>query len=441
MYSRAILSNMLWVPSGEVHEKVKESLIFVPAYENLASIKAYREVNSLFGFPRNYKINVSKTTKEVSDGCEIQLGFRGTLRQEQVPVVDTFVENWRDGIDDQIIVADTGSGKTIMALAMMCKLKRTTLVIVPKTDLLNQWKDKILEFTDCQEHEIGLARQSICDFEGKKIVIGMIHSLSKDKYPKDFVNYFGVVVTDEIHKLGAATFSNTACLYPARYRLGATATLQRADGMDAIINAHLGYTIIKPHKSVQPNPTVAFSIYRKSSGRIPHWATQPMQRRGKLISLLAGNRHRTIKIARAVVKIVKSNRQTMVVSERIEHLKELAIEISAYSEGNKISYGYYIGRTSQKEKERIANECELILATTSMLSLGTDIPTLKALIFATPLSNVAQTIGRIRRISEGTKAPFVYDIIDTEYEETVRWARKRRKFYKSKNYKVVNITE
>ena len=439
MYSRAILSNMLWVPIEEVHDKVRRSLTFKPHYENLGSIPVYREVNGLFGFPRNYRLNVAKITKEVSDGHEALIDFRGTLRPEQIPVVDEFAENWRNKIDDQIIVADTGAGKTIMALAILCELGRTTLVIVPKTDLLKQWKDKILEFTTCKEHEIGLARQSICDFEGKKIVIGMIHSLSKDKYPKEFVNYFGVVVTDEIHKLGASTFSNTACLYPARHRLGVTATLQRADGMDAIVHAHLGYTIIKPKKSVQPNPTIAFSFYRKSSGRIPHWATKPMQRRGKLISLLATNRHRTAKIVEAVIRIVKSGRQTMVVSERIDHLKEISDVLITNGAG--LTFGFYLGKTSQKEKERVSKECDIILATTPMLSLGTDIPTLKALIFATPLSNVMQTIGRTRRILKGAKTPFVYDIIDTEYEETVRWARNRRKFYKSKNYKIVNVTE
>lgn len=440
MYSRAILSNMLWVPIEEVREEVRRSLTFVPHYDNLGPIQVYREVDGLFGFPRNYKLNVSEVTTKTTDGHAIDIVFRGTLRPEQVPVVDAFIENWRHRINDQIIVADTGSGKTIIVLAILSLLQRTTLIIVPKTDLIKQWKDRILEFTTCKEHEIGLARQSTCDFEGKKIVIGMIHSLSKDKYPKEFVNYFGIIVTDEIHKLGASTFSNTACLYPARHRIGATATLQRADGMDVVISAHLGNTIVQPKKSVQPNPTVAFSIYRESSGQIPSWATQDMQRRGKLISLLAANKQRTAKIAKAIINIVKSGRQTMVISERIEHLQEIAETIAGVLNTD-IKYGFYIGRTSQKERERIAKECDLILGTTSMLTLGTDIPTLKALIFATPISNATQAVGRIRRISEGTKAPFVYDIIDTAYAETIRWAEKRRKFYKSKNYKIVSVQE
>ena len=439
MYSRAILSNMLWVPIEEVHDKVRRSLTFKPHYENLGSIPVYREVNGLFGFPRNYRLNVAEITKEVSDGHEALIDFRGTLRPEQIPVVDEFAKNWQNRIDDQIIVADAGSGKTIMALAMLSILKRTALIIVPKTDLLKQWKDKILEFTTCKEHEIGLARQSICDFEGKKIVIGMIHSLSKNKYPKEFVNYFGVVVIDEVHRLGASTFSNVACLYPARHRLGATATLQRSDGMDAIIHAHIGYTIIKPKKSVQPSPTIAFSIYKESSGQIPYWAVKPMQRRGILISLLASNTHRTQAITKIIIEIAKSNRQTMVVSERIAHLREIARAIISAKTG--LIIGYYIGKTSSTRQEQVTKECNIILATMSMLSLGTDIPTLKALIFATPLSNVTQTIGRILRILKGAKTPFVYDIIDTEYEETIRWARKRRKFYKSKNYKIVNVME
>ena len=258
----------------------------------------------------------------------------------------------------------------------------------------------------------------------------MIHSLCRDKYPDEFKRYFGIVFYDELHKLGAFHFSKVGGMFPARYRIGATATLKRPDGLEEAFLCHLGRHIIKPPESVQPVPKVAIYRYKYTSGKIPHYLHDSISRRGVLLSKLAGNEHRTSVIAELTNQLVESGRQTLVVSERIPHLELLREMVIGYGYDDQ-EVGLYLGRTSTKERQRVATECRCILATTNMLSLGTDIPTLRGLVFATPISQVAQPVGRIRRIKEGLKVPFVVDLLDMAYDETVGWYRNRMQFYMS----------
>jgi superfamily II DNA or RNA helicase len=59
-----------------------------------------------------------------------------------------------------------------MALNILSKLKKKTLIIVHKEFLLNQWVERIEQFIPSAK--IGVIRQNICDIENKDIVIGML---------------------------------------------------------------------------------------------------------------------------------------------------------------------------------------------------------------------------------------------------------------------------
>lgn len=440
MYSVAIKKELLWVPRGEIQdlEGLKKQYTFVPKYNNLDPISAFEINEEFFGFPRHSPIQVSRVSDATFPGKPVSVRFLGVLRNTQTSVIEQFEESMMEGEYDLILQADAGSGKTVMLLSMWAKLGRTALVVVPKTDLVNQWREKILEFTDLPSDRIGIARQGVCEYEGKSIVIGMVHSLCKDRYPQKFKNHFGLLIFDELHKLGAFYFSRVAGMFPARYRIGATATLSRPDGMEQVFLSHLGRRTIKPAMSSQPIPKVIVYSYPFTSGRIPNYLHEAITRRGVLFSLFADNKHRTRILAQLIKQVIDSDRQTLVVSERKHHLEELKeiLEEFGYAE-NKI--GLYLGSTSDKERTRVSKECICILATTSMLSLGTDIPTLRGIIFATPVSRVEQPIGRICRIGFAVE-PIVIDFLDETYPEAMRWYRTRQKFYSSKRCEVVPVS-
>ena len=63
------------------------------------------------------------------------------------------------------------------------------------------------------------------------------------------------------------------------------------------------------------------------------------------------------------------------------------------------------------------------------MAMVVDVPNLRAVIFATPLSDVAQSVGRILRLCENVKEPVVLDIIDSDYADCIHWSRARQNYY------------
>ena len=121
----------------------------------------------------------------MSKGLEIDITFKGSLRDKQQPIIKSFMDSCEEGpyktkSRGGIISVPCGWGKTIMALYLISALKRKTIVIVHKEFLLNQWIKRIEEFLP--EARIGIIQASKVDVQNKDIVIGMLQSLSSKDY-------------------------------------------------------------------------------------------------------------------------------------------------------------------------------------------------------------------------------------------------------------------
>lgn len=439
-----IKSSQYWLKEHQITdvEEFKERFTYRPKFKNLKPVPTYSEVHQdgevYYGFPRNVDLSgIANIEDRTTTGITIDVDFLGEMFEYQEPVLLDFVDRISKGHTDLILQADTGSGKTVMLLKMWSILNCSALVIVPKSDLMDQWRERIKQFTDTRDDEIGIARQNVCEFMEKKIVIGMIHSLCKDKYSWEFKGWPGLVIFDELHKLGAFTFSQVGGMFPAKWRLGATATLRRADGLAKVFYSHLGREVISPLKGNLPDPKIIIVQYKKTSGKIPSWCRSKVQRRGSLLSLLSKNGDRNGWLADLTKQLYSTGRQTLVLGERIAQLGIIKDALNRLHDVPMSHMGLYIGSTSPKERERIAKNCRIILATTGMLALGTDIPTLRGLVFATPLADVEQAIGRICRLCPNTSYPIVIDIVDMQYKETNGWLRGRRRLYKRKGWEEV----
>ena len=110
----------------------------------------------------------------------ITIQFKGMLRSEQPLLVDSYL-NWLHTHSGGIIQSPTGSGKTVMAVNILTQIGLKTLIIVPTDYLMMQWHKQLKTFSNLRDEDIGMARGSTCVYVGKKVVIGMIHSLSKIK--------------------------------------------------------------------------------------------------------------------------------------------------------------------------------------------------------------------------------------------------------------------
>ena len=133
-------------------ESIREQLMarpFVPktSMNESKPFPIYRESHAKFYLPRHYGIAIygEPDAIKLSEGIDIDIHFKGELRDYQKPIVSTYVKKAKE-IGGGLLEVPCGFGKTIMALRIISHLKKKTIVIVHKEFLLRQWVDRIKEF-------------------------------------------------------------------------------------------------------------------------------------------------------------------------------------------------------------------------------------------------------------------------------------------------------
>lgn len=120
--------------------------------------------------------------------------------------------------------------------------------------------------------------------------------------------------------------------------------------------------------------------------------------------------------------------QIIVLAQYRSVLKELYKRIQATG---LTTVGYYVGGMKQEELD-ISKTKQILLATYSMASEGLDVATLSTLVFATPRTDVKQSVGRILR-QKHARNPIVVDVVDSHKTFKNQWS-KRRVYYKQNSY-------
>ena len=143
------------------------------------------------------------------------------------------IQAWKDAGMRAVVVLPTGSGKTFVAQLAMEEAGRSTMVIVPTIDLLNQWSG-ILE--KAFDQEIGLLGGGY--HEIKHITVSTYDSacLHMDRLG----DRFGLLIFDEVHHLPGELYQQAALASIAPYRLGLTATYERSDGKEKVLDKLVG---------------------------------------------------------------------------------------------------------------------------------------------------------------------------------------------------------
>ncbi len=139
-----------------------------------------------------------------------------------------------------IVQLPTGKGKTILGLSIACALKQRTLIIVHKVDLLNGWKKDILKAFNGKLTPHILQGTKNVNY-GKQITIATIQTLNRlsEKDIEMLSDKFGLIIQDEMHHCPASSYE-VSLNFKAKYRLGLTATPERSDGLDHVMNLYYG---------------------------------------------------------------------------------------------------------------------------------------------------------------------------------------------------------
>eukprot|EP00965_Chrysotila_dentata_P239167 6202931-Pleurochrysis_carterae.AAC.1 len=316
-----------------------------------------------------------------------------------------------------------------MGLYIAAKLGLRTLILVHKTFLLDQWRERVLTFLPGAS--IGTIRQAACETECD-IVIGMLQTIAGRDYEKQKTfGVFGFVIIDEAHHIAAPVFNSALEKCTARRMLGLSATPERPDGLSCLLHARLGGVIYRLHRqSKDANSAVSVLFLYTQHKVIPKRQANGNLCLPHIISSMCSDDSRNELIARVLIDAFHRGRKSIVLSDRIAHLQ--LIDARVRNLESRVVIGYYIGKTRPAER-KLSTEANVILTSYSMAKEGLDIATLDTLLLATPKTDVEQCVGRVQRPHAQKKPVVVIDICD-DGNIAAAMQRKRRAHYSDKSY-------
>src|SRR3990172_7187732 len=327
-------------------------------------IHLFEETDSLIGIPRAFGIKEYGFHPRKSSliDARVEYKFTGKLREKQKLAFDAAKTRLNSPPFSGVIALPPGSGKTVLCLAISDFFQSKTLVVVHKEFLMDQWTERILQFTDIKRHEIGRVQADKVDIYDKKIVLGMMQSLYQKEYFNVF-DKFGMVIFDECHRVGAGEWSNIGKRFNAKFKLGVSATVSRGDDTDRIIEYHIGNIIYEDLKY-----DVIPKIYQ-TNFVLDFDQEDVSNRRGevniaKMITKISECDERNKWITGEILKARSKDRKILVLSHRLNQLKDIEKRLSSAGISC-FDTGFYVGGMDIMDRRRSEN-CKIMLATYQM---------------------------------------------------------------------------
>lgn len=136
-----------------------------------------------------------------------------------------------------VVVLPTGAGKSYVAELAIRETQRSTLIVAPTIDLMNQWASNLEEaFGRTDPPLVGL-------LGGGQNRLAPLTTTTYDSahiHLERLADRFGLVVFDECHHLPSPAYTQAALGLIAPFRLGLTATPERNDGGERHLDELIG---------------------------------------------------------------------------------------------------------------------------------------------------------------------------------------------------------
>ena len=243
-------------------------------------------------------------------------------------------------------------------------------------------------------------------------------------------------IVSNCHHMGAEVFSRCMMKVNTTYTLGLSGTMERKDGLTKVFEMFIGPVVHKEKTESEHSVLVKGIVYNVDDEEFneTQYDYKGNPKFSTMISKLCSYNHRSEFILRIVQAELELNPEQQIMI--LAHNKSLITYLHDAIDHRKIgggSVGYYIGGMKEAALKQSESK-KIIIATYAMASEGLDIKTLTSLILASPKTDVCQSVGRILR--QKHSSPLVIDIIDAHDIFMSQWY-KRRKYYKSQNYKIL----
>ena len=204
----------------------------------------YKENEQGILVPRGYDPNFPNM-EELDERADHFVNFPRfllKLRNTQQKAVEAFLYS---GEQDGFIVIPTGAGKSIVGAKLAAMLGQSTLIIVQKDDLISGWRKDIMLTFGLKPCQIGLVKAKKFRI-GKQFTLTTIQTLCKleEEKVEELRSCIGTIIQDEGHRAGANSYK-VIDTFPARHRIGLTATYMRNDVLISVLHFYFGKVVFQ----------------------------------------------------------------------------------------------------------------------------------------------------------------------------------------------------
>lgn len=401
-----ILGNQIYIAKDGLPPALRNRLLRLAAFQNPEFYKAQSMRLSTYdkprviacaedhahhiGLPRGCleevraslrALGVSVTVRdERNAGSPLEVSFQGELRPDQQVAADAM---WRH--DTGVLAASTAFGKTVVAAWLIARRRVSTLVLVHRRQLLDQWTERLSVF-------LGIPKKAIGRIGGGRtrptglLDVAVIQSLARKGVVDDRVAGYGHLIVDECHHLSAHSFEQVARAAKARFVMGLSATIARKDGHHPIIFMQCGPVRhrVDDRAQAKARPFEHLVLVQATSfqpSRIP----DPDKRLEfqALYQDLVHDESRNRRIFDEVVESVNAGRSPLVLTERNDHLDRLEQGLAGSVRHLVVLRAGLGKKQRQAVADRLAaiprDESRVILATGKYVGEGFDDPRLDTL--------------------------------------------------------------
>jgi len=275
-------------------------------------------------------------------GPMIPLEFKGVLRPDQEAAVAALAPH-----DTGVLAATTAFGKTVVAIRMMAERGLKTLVLVHRRQLMDQWVERLVTFSNLPYEAVGVIGGGRRKPKGQ-VDVALIQSLVRKGEVDDIVGDYGHLVVDECHHLSAVSFELVTRRAKPRYILGLSATVTRKDGHHPIIAMQCGPIRhrVSARSEAAKRPFDHVVRIRETSFRLDDTSDAATTSIQDIFRAMVSDEARNSLIFDDILHALEAGRSPVVITERTTHLESIAARLERFAKH------VIVLRGGQSEKQR-----------------------------------------------------------------------------------------